>query len=506
MFNFFRNKKTVEQPIKKIGIRQHRKVFVEKKVEEYTRNLQKRSLGLSTHDRLEGDMATQVITGSINSVLKGSAKRLSDQGRTLALNSSIGARYVQLTIDSVIGTGLNPKTFIMKGEELDVAKNSEIEKVFWRWASSQKRFARNGRFNFVECLKLMEKDRIMTGDSFLVLDKSGKDLQVTLYDGEYVDWADTRKLDNGNVVYGGIEIDPETERPVAYWFRRRDYFTQSFTGEKFRVEAERVLHYYIPATSGAIRGCTDFVPVIKDIAHYDAWRETSLILKRVAASSMGFLERPKEENDSFDVDDEEGNNWQAPDIITDFSPGTINELPPGYQIKSIQSNQSGDDFSKFSESVMTSIGMGLSVYTTALTGDTSNVNYSAARFGDNVQKLRFKAHQDRIIDTVILPLFEAFLTHAVLNSRINVRLTQIEDIILNTVVIRPKQESVDPIKDINAEVAMISAGLKSKSSVIMAMGSDPVQVFKEIEAEKSTLNTSEASDAEKDKPAETQEE
>ncbi|ECO9260218.1 phage portal protein [Salmonella enterica] len=498
MFNFFNRNKKAETPMKKIGIRQHRRVFVDKKIEQYTKQLNTRSLGL-VGDRIDAATESQTITGSINSAIKGSAQRLYNQGRTLALNTSIGARYAQHVVDQVVGTGLSPKTFIMKGGKLDTETNTMLENAFWRWAGSQKRFSRNGKLNFLELLKMCEKERVMGGEAFVVLHDEGRDLQVSVLGADKCDWTDCRKLDNGNTVYQGIEYDSETIRPVAYWFRRYDLFTQTFTGEKYRVDAEKVLHYYIPATAEALRGVTDFLPVIKDIAHMDAFRETAIIQKRIAASSMGFIERPKAEGNDFDTGEDE-DNYQPPSVVTDFEPGTIQELEAGATIKSIQATQGGDDFDKFNEAMLTAVSMGLSSYKTALTGDTSSVNYSAARFGALMERNRFKGNQDRLIDIVVMPLFEAFLNHAVLHSLVNIRMTQIDNIILNTTVIRPKYESVDPIKDINAEVMLIEKGLKSRSAVIMERGEDPVQVFKEIEAEKEHINIHVASDGEKKSP------
>ncbi|ECJ9814049.1 phage portal protein [Salmonella enterica] len=498
MFNFFNRNKKAETPMKKIGIRQHRRVFVDKKVEQFTKQLNTRSLGL-VGDRIDAATENQTITGSINSAIKGSAQRLYNQGRTLALNTSIGARYAQHVVDQVVGTGLSPKTFIMKGGKLDTETNTMLENAFWRWAGSQKRFSRNGKLNFLELLKMCEKERVMGGEAFVVLHDEGRDLQVSVLGADKCDWTDCRKLDNGNTVYQGIEYDSETIRPVAYWFRRYDLFTQTFTGEKYRVDAEKVLHYYIPATAEALRGVTDFLPVIKDIAHMDAFRETAIIQKRIAASSMGFIERPKAEGNDFDTGEDE-DNYQPPSVVTDFEPGTIQELEAGATIKSIQATQGGDDFDKFNEAMLTAVSMGLSSYKTALTGDTSSVNYSAARFGALMERNRFKGNQDRLIDIVVMPLFEAFLNHAVLHSLVNIRMTQIDNIILNTTVIRPKYESVDPIKDINAEVTLIEKGLKSRSAVIMERGEDPVQVFKEIEAEKEHINIHVASDGEKKSP------
>lgn len=486
MFNIFKRNKQETPVLKKIGMRQHRRVFVDRKVEQYTKELTTRSLGL-VGDRIDAATESQIITGSINSAIKGSAQRLYNQGRTLALNTSIGARYTQHVVDQVVGTGLSPKTFMMKGGKLDKETNTMLENAFWRWAGSQKRFSRNGKLNFLELLKMCEKERVMGGEAFVVLHDDGRDLQVSVLGADKCDWTDCRKLDNGNTIYQGIEYDSETIRPVAYWFRRYDLFTQTFTGEKYRVEAEKVLHYYIPATAEALRGVTDFLPVIKDIAHMDAFRETAIIQKRIAASSMGFIERPKDAVEDFDTGEDD--HYQPPTTITDFEPGTIQELEAGATIKTMQSSQGGDDFDKFNEAMLTAISMGLSSYKTALTGDTSSVNYSAARFGALMERNRFKGNQDRLIDIVVMPLFEAFLNHAVLHSIVNIRMTQINNIILNTTVIRPKYESVDPVKDINAEVTLIEKGLKSRSAVIMERGDDPVQVFQEIKAEKEHINT-----------------
>ena len=69
MFGIFKRKKqVVENPVKKIGIRQHRKLFVDRKIEEFTKDLHQRSLGLADHDRIEGSMARQVIAGSIHPI------------------------------------------------------------------------------------------------------------------------------------------------------------------------------------------------------------------------------------------------------------------------------------------------------------------------------------------------------------------------------------------------------------------------------------------------------
>ncbi|PEH74285.1 phage portal protein [Edwardsiella tarda] len=488
--NFFK-RKSAPEPVKMKkfpGFNSRRKLIVEAKMKEYEKQLNKRSLGLTSGDRLE-DSADAAVTllGSFNNALKGSAQRLFNQGRGLAINTSLGSRYVQYMADNVVGTGLDPKPMVQGADgKLDDRMNDEIEKAFWNWAQSQRRFSRNGRFNFRELLAMAEKERIQGGECFIVMDDSADDLKYTLLSAEMVDWTYSQRVDDEVVIYQGIEYDEDTLMPRAYWFRKRDLLTQTFTGKHYRVPAEKVMHYYIPATADALRGVTDFLPVIKDIAHRDAFREAVIIQKRIASSSMGFIESSKDSADNFDIDEEEG--YYQRETITDFAPGSIQELAPGQTIKQLSSSQSGDDFKSFDESMLTAISMGLGVFKQGLTGDTASINYSSARFGDLSQRTRFKSIQDRLIDLVVKPIVEAFLKHAVMHSSINLRMAKVNEVMDNTVIIRPKYQSVDPQKDINTEIAMISNGLKSRSASILERGDDPEKVFSEIEAEKTTIN------------------
>lgn len=484
MIQFFKRKKEPTKKPKNL-LFNNKKCVIEEKTKEFVHDLHQRSLGLMDFDRLEGSASQQItLFGSFNSALKSSGQRLFNQGRGLALNTSIGARYVQFVTDNVVGNALTPKVMLLKSDgSVDLKLNEEIESHFWRWASSQKRFSVNDRFNFIECLQILEKERCQGGEAFLIMHDE-ETLQFSIRTAEECDWSYNKRVDDNTVIYQGIEYNETTMKPIAYWFRKRDLLTQSFTNTHVRYEASKVLHYFFPKTADALRGVTDFLPVIKDISHLDAWRETTIVQKRIASSSMGFIETDKSES-QFELDDD---NYYNKQVVADFSPGSIQELAPGQRIKQISSTQTGDDFSKFNDSMMTSIAMGLSCFQSALTGDTSNINYSSARFGDLQQRSRFKAIQDRLIDVVIMPMFEAWLRHCVMHSTLSIKMSQVSKIIENTTVIRAKYSSVDPIRDVQADIAMIEAGLKSRSSTIIERGEDPVKVFLEIANEKRELN------------------
>lgn len=487
MFNLFRRKKAVETPVKTNHRQQQQKIFIDKQVEKFQKDLSKRSLGL-VGDRIDGSLQQDTITGTFNKALKSNGKRLYDQGRTLALNTSVGSRYTQYITDMVVGGGLDPKPSIVKSNgKLDTALNKQIENAFWKWAQSAKRFSRNGRFNFRELLVMAERERVMGGECFIVLTKENNELNVSILSADKCDWSLNREVSKERAIYQGIEYDVETMKPVAYWFRKINLLTQTYTGDNYRVDASQVCHYYQPLCAESLRGVTDFLPVIKDIAHQDAFREAVLVMKRISACNMAFIERPKDSGDDFDTG-EDDEQYQAPEVIHDFAPGTIQELPEGATIKSIQSTQSGDDFNSFNDAMYGSVAMGLGVFKQGLTGDTSQINYSASRFGDLMQRHRVKALQNKLIEAVVSPIFEAYLRHYSARGIVPIRITAIPHIIDNTTIIRPRFESVDPFKDVSAEIALIDNGLKSRTAVILERGDDPEKVFSEIQAEKSALN------------------
>ena len=69
------------------------------------------------------------------------------------------------------------------------------------------------------------------------------------------------------------------------------------------------------------------------------------------------------------------------------------------------------------------------------------------------------------------------------NNKLNLKFSDFDDLVCAR-YIQTKPISLDPLKDIQCEVAAIDAGLKSRTQVISEMGGDPRLVMQEIESEK----------------------
>lgn len=138
---------------------------------------------------------------------------------------------------------------------------------------------------------------------------------------------------------------------------------------------------------------------------------------------------------------------------------------------------------------MNQISMGLNVTKQALLSDTSNASFSAARLTEKLRVTTFRTRTNVLISKVLKPIYAAWLKNEMLhNNTLNLSFSDFDDLICAR-FISQKPISLDPVKDIQAEVMQLDAGLKSKTQVIAELGGDPVKVLAEIAKEKKRILT-----------------
>ncbi|HCN8154211.1 TPA: hypothetical protein N6440_004214 [Escherichia coli] len=124
----------------------------------------------------------------------------------------------------------------------------------------------------------------------------------------------------------------------------------------------------------------------------------------------------------------------------------------------------------------------------SLLGDTSNASFSAAKLSERMQSTTFSTRTNALVTKVLKPMYLAWLKNEMVNnSELNLSFSDFDDI--STVRMIPQKPiSLDPLKDIQTQVAQIDAGIKSKTQVISENGGDARLVFEEIEKEKEIVN------------------
>ncbi|GAB52005.1 phage portal protein [Atlantibacter hermannii] len=485
--NLFKRKQENKQESKR-NYFWKKKPRIDSDVRKFEKELNERSMGLTEAigDRLDENKG--VFQGNINRQIRASHQRLIDVCRNLAMDNPFGARYSQMTVDNVVGSGLFPRTqMTLPTGELDQRTNKQLDKMFYRWSENKERVSLNGQFDFYEFCQLAERQRIIDGEVFIILHHEDGDLKLEMIPADRCDITFDRRVDDNQVIKGGIKYDERTMKPVSYWFKKVDLLTQTESYDYVEYDAEEVIHYFEPKQIDQLRGISDFVPVIKTVSQLDAYIHTSIIQARVTASSMAFITQQEKSESLLDTEEEEN------ELIAEYSPGTINLLNPGQDIKSVAANTQANEFTGWVNQVESIIAMGLGCFKQALTGDITGVNYSSARFGDLMQQSRYKALQRRLINTVLTRVYREFLHNLVDEDLFEL---PVNKVMFDTTWIKPAGKNVDPEKEIKSKILMIDNGLTSRRQVIEEMGLDPDKVDLAIAeddfkpAEKNPINKS----------------
>lgn len=435
-------------------------------------------------DRLDGDFQESLIrTATINNEIRSSADSIRAMSRTIAINTPLGKRAVQYQVDNIIGEGINPQVRIIDSDgRPNKILNEAIMTQFEFWSKNAKRFSKNKRINWRRFQQLIERARFIDGEVFVRI-HTGDEFKLEIIEAARCKYGDRQETEEGYIL-DGIEYDKD-DAPVRYWFNEINQTTQTEGGNSYGVLADEIIHYYRELFPDQRRGIPEAVANIDTMNQYHQFAFATLVQKRAAASSMGFITQDKDGQENIDLNaDDETEDYQAPEIIQEFEAGTIHQLPAGHDIKQFTSTQGGDDFLSFTDRLEDHLAMGYGFYKQGWKGDTANINYSAARFGDQAQRVMFKTVQRDLKEQVFEVIFEKWIEWAILNDLVSIKMTAIPLVLSQISWTYPKWESIDPVKDSQKDAIDVDNGFKSATDVIISRGEDPELVFAQIEQEK----------------------
>lgn len=262
-------------------------------------------------------------------------------------------------------------------------------------------------------VQLFEASRVCNPNSYGVL---GTNINV-----------EVKNERNGNRIVNGVEINNDGA-VVAYWVSSRVPYdpTDTKTLQWQRVEAfgrktgmPNVLQISHEERPEQYRGVPILAPVIeeiKQIARYTGAELTAAIVKSYftlffktqAQNGLGnALPEAFSEEDKIDFDK----------YLFELGAGTMNELPPGYEVQTVDASRSLSTFEPFTNSLIAQVGAGMEVPSEVLLSRFQS-SYSAARgsllqFQAVTKKRRIWFARD-----FCQPIYERWLAEAVAIGRI----------------------------------------------------------------------------------------
>lgn len=437
--------------------------------------------------RLEGAMSRRRLRGwnppleNINSLVASGGPRLLARARELVVTNGYAANACEAFASNLVGDGIKPSSLIE-----DAGLRDRVQRLWLAWTDEADA---DGLTDFYGLQAIVAREMFVAGECFVRMrPRRAEDgllvpLQMQLLQSEMLPFEKTETAANGNRIRCGIEFDLIGRR-VAYHFRRRHPGDSTdkrvAMPETVRVPAEDVRHIYRPIDGGQIRGLPHVAPAMVRLFLLDQYDDAELDRKKTAAMFAGFITKTAPEDPMLG----EGAADLDGAAIASLEPGTMQVLLPGEDVKFSSPADVGGGYEAFQYRTLLAVSASLGLPYHLVTGDVRQANYSSLRaelveFRRRVQQLQHGviAHQ------LCRPIWARWIETAQLAGRL-----ELADPAAARMVqwIPPRWDWVDPLKDIQAQVLAMEAGITSRRKVVEATGYDVEEVDREnaVDAER----------------------
>lgn len=420
-----------------------------------------------------------------------------------AINTPIGSAAISTSAIHTVGAGLKvfprPKAKLL-GISADEAREwtRRVEQEFDLWAQSKDcdLYRRN---NFYDNQSIVYTGYLTDGDIFSVFRRKSPTtllpyslrLQVIegnrisnplygagfIYDG--LTAVEMRSPDSNNRIINGVEIDGDGA-VVAYWISNRvpnDVTGTDTVTAWTRVEAfgkksgmPNILQICHDTRPEQYRGVPYLAPVIeslKQVSRYTTAELTSAIIKSFFA--LFFTEAVTSTSTFNDMLQDNGVEDEREPVVDvneyNLGPGTLNALPKGVDVKSVDSSNSQSTFDPFVSQLIKQIGASLNIpYEVLMKHFTSS--YSASRAALLQAWEEFKLRRTWFARDFCQPIYEMWLVEAIATGRIGAPGFFDDPLIrkawCNADWFGPTMSILDPVKDVNGSALRVTNGLSTR--------------------------------------------
>ncbi|OYU37559.1 MAG: phage portal protein [Pseudorhodobacter sp. PARRP1] len=411
----------------------------------------------------------------VNALIAASGPEMNARARWLVRNNGYAANAIESWAANTVGDGISPNSTIAQA-----ARKGAVQRLWLAWTDDADA---EGMTDFYGLQRRAAREVFMTGEVFLRFRSRRPEdglvvpLQIQMLPSEMLPLNHNAVDGNSNVIRQGIEFD-RVGRRVAFHFLRRhpgDSTDPGLSGETVRVPASEVLHIIDPVEAGQLRGVSRFAPAIVKLFLLDQYDDAELDRKKVAAMYAMFVTSPAPDNPLAPPDDE-----------YEVAPGQVVRLDPGEDVTVSAPADSGSTYEPFQYRTLLQISAALGIPYGYLSNDGAKGNFSNSRLSLIEFRRRVSAWQHSVmVFQMCRPVWARFMDTAVLAGALKLPgydRRRAEYLACNW--LPTKWDWVDPLKDANAEIAQIEAGLKSRTQAIAERGYDAEQVDAEIARER----------------------
>jgi lambda family phage portal protein len=417
------------------------------------------------------------------------APKVRDRARDAARNDWSASAGGQRWVTNLVGTGIVPRA-------KRITNKVQKQKATDLWDRWTKQSDADCVLNFYAQEALVTRSWIESGEVFARKRWRRKGtmevpLQIQVIESDFCpsnfDTDLWPGMPAGNKIRQGIELDRLGAR-MAYWIYKAhptDFASGTIDkSQLIRIPADEIIHIFEPKRPGQLRGVSEFASVLARLRNVADFDDAVLERQKLANLFTAFIEKQYPTSPDG-IDPMTG---QAIDYETDgtpvaaMQPGISQELLPGEKV--VFSNPPGASatYAEYmrTQHLATAAGQGLPYE--LLSGDIVNVSDRTLR----VVIQEFRRHVEQRQWHVIIPMFcqrvrEAWVDQAVLVGALPMSIA--DD--AKAVEWAPHGwEYIHPVQDVQGKQLEVSAGFRSRDSVIASKGDDPEQVDEERAASK----------------------
>lgn len=451
----------------------------------------KRNYAAAQVNRLTQGWST--LSASANSDIHRSLDAVRARSRKLAMDDEYVKKWLSMVDTNVVG----PNGFRLQSRVYDQPKkpdgyaNDAIEAAWERFSRVGVCDA-SGHHGMQGLEHLAIKGAARDGEALVQIIR-GKDagnsygLAFLMIDVDRLCTTLNRAADGtANAIRMGIEIN-RYGRPVAYHLKSShpgDLYQVSAGTTTQRIPAEDVIHLFIADRPEQVRGMPWAHAAMIRLNNLGGYEEAAVIAARVGASKMGFFTTPDGQADIVSTGDD---GTEAQGLQMDADPGVFQSLPEGVEFQPFNPDYPTAMYADFVKANLRGIASGLGVAYHSLANDLEGVSFSSIRSGTLEERDVWMMLQEWFAQSFMERVYEEFIRAALAFGQIilpngsALPLSKLDKFSHHTWQAR-RWEWVDPLKDIEADIAAINAGLKSPQSVAAKLGLDYEDLLVEIKA------------------------
>lgn len=421
------------------------------------------------------------FAGDANAAIAPTLSRLRDVARDLVRNNAYAESALGTIGDDAVGEGIVAKP---------ATAHAEAATLWKAWAGTTVCDA-DGLHDFAGLQKLVMTTVVESGEVLVrrrirrIEDGLPIPLQLQVLEPDYLDTLKDASLPGGGEIVNGVEFNALGQR-VAYWLYpkhpgaiRGVVGTSSILSGSRRVPASEILHVFKVKRAGQVRGVTWFAPVVLRFKDFDEFEDASLMKQKIAACLAVITSDVDGTGSALGTAQTSTRSDGSTQELDLLSPGAILNLPAGRNVEVVQPPQVRE-YADFCEVTLRSIAAGLGVTYEDLTGDYTDLPFSAARMsrlrhGKRVVDWRWRMLVPRFCD----PVWTWAMEVAVMNGLQNppaARWTA------------PPMAMIEPDKEGLALQRLVRTGLMTLSEAIRERGYDPEELLAEMAADNKRLD------------------